>query len=150
MLREEVDQVSVLALQEQVMMFVRAFGLHRPDETPCGQRVSVAEAHALVELSRDEPLSQNALCERLQLVKSTVSRVVDLLERRGWVERHKDPRDGRAVALRLTDAGRQAARNLADARKRKFSGMLERIPLDERPHVLQALKTLVEVLHEHE
>ncbi|MBD0355905.1 MAG: hypothetical protein ICV57_01860 [Rubrobacter sp.] len=29
---------------------VRAFGLHKPDETPCGQPVAVAGAHALMEL----------------------------------------------------------------------------------------------------
>ena len=29
---------------------VRALGLHKPDETPCGQPVAVAGAHALMEL----------------------------------------------------------------------------------------------------
>jgi hypothetical protein len=36
-----------LELQERMIGLVRAFGLHKPDETPCGQPVAVAGAHAL-------------------------------------------------------------------------------------------------------
>ncbi len=44
------DSSSNRALQEQITAFIRAFGLHRPEQTPCGEPVSVAEAHALMEL----------------------------------------------------------------------------------------------------
>ena len=70
-----------------MVSLVRALGLHRPDQTPCGQPVAVAEAHAVLELSREPGLSQNSLAARLRLEKSTVSRIVTLLERRGWVGR---------------------------------------------------------------
>jgi hypothetical protein len=33
-----------------MICLVRAFGLHKPDETPCGQPVAEAGAHALTEL----------------------------------------------------------------------------------------------------
>jgi DNA-binding MarR family transcriptional regulator len=69
-----------LGLQEQLVALIRAFGLHRPDQTPCGQPVAVAEAHALMELAQGAPLSQNDLAARLQLEKSTVSRLVGILE----------------------------------------------------------------------
>jgi hypothetical protein len=49
------------ALQNQFIAFIRAFGLHQPEQTPCGEPVSVAEAHALIELSLAEQLSQNDL-----------------------------------------------------------------------------------------
>jgi DNA-binding MarR family transcriptional regulator len=147
MLPPTVD-TTALALQEQMIALIRAFGLHRPDQTPCGESVSVAEAHALMELARDAPLGQNDLVARLHLVKSTVSRCVGLLEARGWVERRRDPTDGRAVALWLTDAGRQAAAQLAGARQRKFARVLDHIPPEEREHVLLALTTLVEAMRE--
>jgi DNA-binding MarR family transcriptional regulator len=142
-----VDAIA-LRLQEQMITLIRAFGLHRPDETPCGKSVSVAEAHALMELSRNQRLSQQALSERLQLVKSTVSRVVSLLEGRGWVERRKDPHDGRAVSLYLTEQGKEAAQQLAQARQTKFMRLLERIPVEQRDSVLQALTTLAEAADE--
>jgi hypothetical protein len=39
-----------LELQERILGLVRALGLHKPDERPCGQPVAVAGAHALMEL----------------------------------------------------------------------------------------------------
>ena len=150
MLQPIETEVTALLLQEHMITLIRAFGLHRPDETPCGQLVSVVEAHAMMELSKHEGLSQNGLCGRLQLGKSTVSRVVGLLEARGWVERRKDPRDGRAVAIYVTTQGIVAAQQLAQARQTKFARVLERIPVDERSGVVNALTTLVEALHEHQ
>jgi len=132
-----------LALQEQMIALIRAFGLHQPDRTPCGQPVPVAEAHALLELTREEPLSQTDLCLRLRLEKSTVSRLVGQLEGRGWIVRQ---RDGRAARLCLTDAGRTAAATLAAARQATFDRLLEAIPDTDREPVIAALKTLVEVL----
>ncbi len=140
------EQTKELALQEQMVALVRAFGLHRPDETPCGQPVPVSEAHALAELALDDPLSQSELAARLRLEKSTVSRIVGQLAARGWVERDRDPGDGRAVCLRLTKRGAAAAGEIGEARRRKFGAVLERIPEDERDEVLRALDILTEAM----
>lgn len=128
------------------MALVRAFGLHRPDETPCGQPVPISEAHALAELARGEMLSQNELGARLRLEKSTVSRLVSQLAARGWLERERDPGDGRAVCLRLTKRGADVAGEIAQARRGKFAVVLERIPADERDEVLRALDVLIEAM----
>lgn len=137
-----------LALQERMIGLIRAFGLHRSDRTPCGQPVSVAEAHALMELAQREPLLQKELVSCLRLEKSTVSRLVGAMERRGWVERDRCPRDGRAIELRLTDAGQKAATNLAESRRAKFARVLEAIPEEERESIMQALSTLEEAMSE--
>lgn len=134
-------------LQEQVVAFIRAFGLHRPNETPCGKPVSVSEAHALMEISRGEPLSQSELARRLQLEKSTVSRLVAQLSAHGWVARERDPGDGRAVRLRLSEVGRNAASELSLARRERFARLLEQIPGEERESVQRALAVLVEAMH---
>jgi len=132
-----------LALQEQMIALIRAFGLHQPERTPCGQPVPVAEAHALLELTQEEPLSQTDLCLRLRLEKSTVSRLAGQLEGRGWIERQ---RTGRVVCLRLTDAGRTTAATIAAARQAKFDRLVEALPDADREPVIAALKRLVEVL----
>ncbi len=46
-------------LQASFSAVVRALGLLRPDTTPCGQRMSVTEAHALGELHGAGPLTQH-------------------------------------------------------------------------------------------
>lgn len=148
MLQSSPGDTPEVALQGQLIAFIRAFGLHRPEQTPCGEPVSVAEAHALMELARSQPLSQNELCERLNLVKGTVSRLVSLLEGRGWVERRRSPSDGRAVELWLTDEGHKAMIQLAEARRVKFAHLLDRIPATEHETVMHTLKLLVEALRE--
>ncbi len=141
-----VGRATEVDLQERMIALIRAFGLHKPDETPCGRPVSVAEAHALMELSRAETLVQKELASRLRLQKSTVSRLVGMLESRGWVERSRSPQDGRAVELRLTEAGRRMAEGIAGARRAKFARVLEAIPEGERGTVLESMKILEEAM----
>ena len=69
------------------LAFFRFFGLHKPDQTPCGQPVSVAEAHALMDLEFG-PMRQGELAVRLQLEKSTVSRLVRQMDAHGWIQRN--------------------------------------------------------------
>ena len=135
-----------LGLQEQLIALIRAFGLHRPDQTPCGEPVAVAEAHALMELAQGVPLSQNDLAARLQLEKSTVSRLVGILETRGWIARSRSAQDGRARELRLTDTGEQMAADLAEARRTKFARVFAAIPESERGAVFESLQILVEAM----
>jgi DNA-binding MarR family transcriptional regulator len=139
--------VDALALQAQVAAFVRGFGLHQPDRTPCGQAIPVSEAHALAELDSHGPLPQHELCTRLRLEKSTVSRLVGQLHTRGWLHRGRRPADGRVVWLELTPAGRRAAANLAAARAAKFTALLDAIPPHQRQAVLDGLTILVEATH---
>jgi DNA-binding MarR family transcriptional regulator len=135
---------DVGALQDEIARFVRAFGLHQPEQTPCGQPIPTSEAHALGELARDAPLTQTELGRRLRLEKSTVSRLIGQLDKRGWIGREPDPTDRRAVRLTLTEAGERAAANLAAAREAKFARLLEGIPETERAGVLRALTILTE------
>lgn len=135
-------------LQDAVSRFVRAFGLHQPDQTPCGQPIPVSEAHALGELARDGELRQIELVHRLRLEKSTTSRLVGQLVKRGWAERLPAPGDGRGVLVRLTHQGAQAAQRLANARQARFAGALERIPEAQREAVLNALTLLTEAVDE--
>lgn len=136
------------ALQEQMVALVRAFGWHRPEQTPCGQLVPISEAHALMELAREDGLAQGALGMRLGLQKSTVSRLVHQLEARGWVQRQPSASDGRVALLTLTASGRQAADQLATARAAFFAGVLERVPDDKRQPLLDCLALLVAAVHE--
>ncbi len=128
------------------MAFVRAFGLHKGDQTPCGAAVTVSEAHALAAMARagTEGLAQDELARQLALTKSTVSRLVDQLVERGWAERRADARDGRRRTVVLTDDGHATATAIAQRRSERMARLLERVPADQRGAVLAALDVLVE------
>jgi len=126
---------------DAVVQFVRSFGLHRPECTPCGFDAGVAEAHALGELSA-APLRQGDLAERLVLTKSTVSRLVSNLVDRGWAERCVVDADGRGVTVGLTRAGRDAAARLRKARTRRMQTLLDAVPTERRREVVEVLTVL--------
>lgn len=134
------------ALQEQMIALIRAFGLHQGDRTPCGISVSVAEAHALLELTRHEPLAQRDLAAWLRLEKSTVSRLVMQLIERGLVTREHSESDGRILLLSLTVDGRRIAGELAVARRTRFARLLSAIPEEQHGEVARALGIFVEAI----
>lgn len=145
-IKAEVIDRSV-GLQEGVVAFIRAFGLHQGDRSACGQPVSVSEAHALMELAGRPGLRQRDLVARLRLDKSTVSRLVRHLEGRGWVRHDLDPSDARAVRLHLTASGRRAAGRLAGARAEKFRRVMDAISPAEQDEVVRALRILVDAAY---
>lgn len=60
----------------------------------------------LVLIDRNQGMSQSDLARALSLDRSTMVAVIDQLERRGLVQRLKDPGDRRRHALHLTAGGR--------------------------------------------
>ncbi len=67
--------------------------------------LSVTQCHALSVIADFGPLSMNELAGRLYLDKSTTSRVVDALERKGFSKREANPADRRALMLTTTAEG---------------------------------------------
>lgn len=94
------------ALHEALAQLVRLYQFRDRDRICCHD-VSVTQCHALEALVEGGTLRLNVLAERLFLDKSTASRVIDALERKRYVERLADPHDARAIALRVTPAGRR-------------------------------------------
>ncbi len=144
-MKEEVE-TEAAALAAAMVALVRAFGLHRPHETPCGEPIPVAEAHALMDLAAGGPLNHGELAARLRLEKSSVSRLVRQLEKRAWIARTPAGHDRRILRIRLTAAGKRAAARLARARHSKFDQLLAAIPKQKRKLVLEAISALVAAL----
>ncbi len=135
-------------LEEHIISFVRAFGLHKNGETPCGKSLSVAEAYVLIELSADKVLPQQVLVERLNLAKSTVSRLLKQMLKRGWVDRKRDLQDGRAWVWHMTEKGAALAADVAEARKKRFEQILAQIPSESQAAIFDSLNLLVEAINE--
>jgi DNA-binding MarR family transcriptional regulator len=75
--------------------------------------ISMREYDVLYALSKGRgPLRLGELNRRVLLSQPALSRMVDRLAERGWLERQADPADGRGVRLALTDAGRALQRRV--------------------------------------
>ena len=98
-------QHDAQALHEAVSQLLRVYQF-RDREGICCYDVSVTQCHALEALVERGPLRSMALAEALRLDKSTTSRVVDALVRKGYVEKGADADDARALSLRVTRKGR--------------------------------------------
>jgi DNA-binding MarR family transcriptional regulator len=64
------------------------------------------EALVLLTFSRKGSLPLGKMGERLQVHPTSVTSIVDRLERSGFVVRRPHPRDGRTVLAEITDTGR--------------------------------------------
>jgi DNA-binding MarR family transcriptional regulator len=71
--------------------------------------ITQAEAHVLVALSQHGPIPIGALHRAFGHKPSTLTNVVDRLERRDFVRRKSNPDDRRSVLIRLTDPGQDVA-----------------------------------------
>lgn len=129
-------------------MFVREFGLLQPDRTPCGLPISVSMAHALHDLAETDGLTQTELGARLCLEKSTVSRLLAELLRRGWIVRARDARDGRVARVSLTAEGAGQAVRLQAARAARFQRLAAALSPADQEAVAQSLDTLVRALRD--
>ena len=70
-----------------------------------GNRFILAELEK-VGLSDIAPSNMSELAKQVHRTKSTVTALVEKLERNGYVLRIPDPEDSRGVLVRLTDKGR--------------------------------------------
>jgi len=87
------------------------------------QDLSMREYDVLYTLSKcREPVRMGELHRHVLLSQPALSRMVDRLVERGFVERCPDPADGRGVRLSLTEAGRDQQRQIG----RRHAGSVAR------------------------
>lgn len=126
------------ALYDAVSELVRAYQSLDRDRICCHD-ISLSQCYALEGLVRRGGLTLNELASHLYLDKSTASRVVDALERKGLVERSPHPRDGRAVLLVATGTGqtlyRTIRKGLLDQEQELLAGF--------DPEIRQAMAKLI-------
>jgi DNA-binding MarR family transcriptional regulator len=105
----------------------------------CCFDVSVSQCYALEGLVRRGAMTLNELAAYLYLDKSTASRVVDALERKGYVTRSPHPEDRRALLLEATPPGRSLEGKIRDSILAEERSLLA----DFAPEVRQAMTQLI-------
>jgi DNA-binding MarR family transcriptional regulator len=92
-----------------------------------------AQERALRLIARDEePPRMTELADRLGIVPRSLTTVIDALEQAGLVRREIDPRNRRAILLRLTDQGAAVRDDLREARRRAAEDLFAPLPAADR------------------
>jgi DNA-binding MarR family transcriptional regulator len=101
------------------------------------------EYSVLTALATTGPVSQQRLAERLHVNRTVMVAVTDALERRGLVERQRDPADRRSYALHVTAAGAAELERLHGAVERADRRMTEHLTEAERARMHELLRGLL-------
>ncbi len=134
-------QQDAQALHEALSHLVRVYQFRDRDKICCHD-VSVTQCYALEVLVERGPLRSNALAEALKLDKSTTSRVVDALVRKGYVGKAADGEDARAVSLRVTRSGRALYERINGELIEQEADLLRGLDADVRAGATEIIRRL--------
>ncbi|TLM85095.1 MarR family winged helix-turn-helix transcriptional regulator [Pseudarthrobacter sp. NamE5] len=100
--------------------------MRRLQSGPAFRKLPVNEYDVLFTLSRCPSgwLRLNELNDHVLLSQSSLSRLVERLEKRGLVARMPAPEDGRGVLLKLTDEGRELQKEIGREHIRDISALV--------------------------
>lgn len=82
----------------------------------------------------------------INLNPSTVTGILDRLEKRGWVTRNRSARDRRVVTVSATAAGRDFLERAPAPLQDRFANGIARLPRRELEGIVRALDLLAELL----
>jgi MarR family 2-MHQ and catechol resistance regulon transcriptional repressor len=134
-------QRDAIALQAAVAELVRVYQFRDRDRICCHD-ISVTQCYALETLVDHGPMRLGSLADRLFLDKSTTSRVVATLVKKGYVEQRADEVDGRATALQATVSGRRLCKRITDGLIEQQKQLLQDLDPDVREGVVKVIRGL--------
>jgi MarR family transcriptional regulator, 2-MHQ and catechol-resistance regulon repressor len=134
---------DAIALQGAVADLIRVYQFRDRDRICCHD-VSVTQCYALETLVQHGAMRLSVLAERLFLDKSTTSRVVGTLVRKGYVEQRADIHDGRATTLHVTRQGQRLCARITDDLVEQQKQLLQDLDPDVRIAVVGVLRRLAD------
>lgn len=106
----------------------------------CCGGISDTQCFVLVEIGRRPDISVKELSNILKLDKSGISRIVEELVQKKYVERKQSEVDRRYVVLNLTTKGMERFQKIENDMNEKFKEILSNIPKEKREMVIEALE----------
>ncbi|MCG2586388.1 MarR family winged helix-turn-helix transcriptional regulator [Massilia sp. TS11] len=107
-----------------------------------GSKLTLAQARALVYVSRNEGVRQVALAELLEVQPMTLARLLDQLAAAGLIERRADPADRRAFRIFLTRAADPSLDIIARASAAIHARALDGLSGADAQALMRALETV--------
>ena len=110
----------------------------------CGP-VTVQQCYTLEALI-DGPKSMSALAAEVALHQSTLTRIVEKLEKQNLLTRRRKEKNQRTVEVRITEAGQQVHALLEAQSSQLISQLLDMIPKNRRTVIVGSMEELANLL----
>jgi DNA-binding MarR family transcriptional regulator len=123
----------------------RFFNQLMREQLGCGP-VTVQQCYTLEALI-DGPRSMKDLAAEVAVHQSTLTRMVEKLEKQGLVRRTRKENNQRSVEVQLTDAGQQTYLFLDASGSQMISDLLDLIPKERQVAIVDAMKELANLLN---
>lgn len=104
--------------------------------------ITPPQFEALMILDRQDNLAMGDLCNRLNVASSTITDLVDRLEKAGLAARVRDPADRRVIRLRILPKGREMLGGVLVAWRTYFSSLLTDMPAEDLETLVKTLRSL--------
>lgn len=127
-------------LVRDVVAFCRMFASYERDDVCCGE-VTVAQCVVLQTLL-EGTWDSSSLARHTRVTKGAMTRLLDGMEKRGWVERVRDEADRRRSFIVLTAEGSAQAERLAEMTARSVELIFAQIPDSEHEQVEKSVALL--------
>jgi DNA-binding MarR family transcriptional regulator len=101
-----------------------------------------AEIKCLMQFDGERYLTVKGLAQRLDVAKSRITKLVDSLIEKGFLERIDDPKDARVKLISVTPEGERKSKEIDMFRKEIHRKILLQLDLDERNNMLSYLERL--------
>ena len=134
--------METTSFDQLLMDVIREMGVLRPDQVLPGWSLSLSDIYALNILAERAPISQQDLGAALLLEKSSVTRLVQQLEQRGWIVRERDARDNRLRLLHLSELGARMTEEMHRHMHERHAELFDQLTPDEQSALMQGLTAL--------
>lgn len=111
-------------------------------------QVSLPQLLCLKALCMEGPMPISKIGENLLVKSSTITGVIDRLEKKGLVERSRIGTDRRVITIRLTGSGSEMAADRMPSIHRNITHGLRNLAASEIQHIADSLNILVAMLEE--
>ena len=101
--------------------------------------VTLPQWRALVEIFKNEGISQVSLAGAIDTDPMTMSGILDRLEKRGLIERFADPNDSRAKVARMTAEGSELVSTARNVGRELYENALAGLSAAERDELAAGL-----------
>jgi DNA-binding MarR family transcriptional regulator len=104
--------------------------------------IRISHYSVLAIIEANPGLAQSAVAEAVGIEPARLVRVLDELERRGWIQRMRSATDRRSHALYLTQDGQKAFAHVKDLARQHETHVIERLGAAKYESLMRMLKEI--------